>query len=136
MQGNPETYTQATETFTLKAPVKDGYKFLGWTGTGLDMLMAEVTIETGSMGDRTYTAHWEEVKNPATEETTEQTKDASEKTAAEDGTTAAKKEKTEKKSGVARAGDFTSADMAKYISLSAAALLCIIWLVSRCLKKK
>ena len=44
--------------------------------------------------------------------------------------------KVKKVDSVAKAGDFTSAELAKYISLSAAALLCIIWLIVRCLKKK
>ena len=47
-----------------------------------------------------------------------------------------KKIKVKKVDSVAKAGDFTSAELAKYISLSAAALLCIIWLIVRCLKKK
>lgn len=133
MQGNPETFTEVTDTFTLKAPVKDGYKFLGWTGTGLDMLTAEVTIEKGSTGDRTYTANWEDVKNTSTEKSTEKEQEAD---TSEETTTAGKKTTEEKKgSDVAKAGDFTSAELAKYISLSAAALLCIIWLIFKCLKK-
>ena len=47
-----------------------------------------------------------------------------------------KKIKVKKVDSVAKAGDFTSAELAKYISLSAAALLCIIWLIVRCLNKK
>ncbi|MBS7009342.1 hypothetical protein [Anaerostipes sp.] len=108
------------------------------TGTGLDMLTAEVKIEKGSTGDRTYTANWEEVKNTSTEESTarEQTADTSETTTGGKETTTSK-EKTEEKKGsnVAGTGDFTSAELVKYISLSAAALLCVIWLIFRYLKK-
>lgn len=139
MQGNPETFTEVTDTFTLKAPVKDGYKFLGWTGTGLDMLTAEVTIEKGSTGDRNYTANWEEVKNTSTEAAgTEEEQKTERKTGTLEETTTAGEKTTEEQKGsdVAKAGDFTSAELAKYISLSAAALLCIIWLIVRCLKKK
>ena len=56
---NPETYTEDTETFTLNNPVKEGYKFIGWSGTDLTgNANTTVTIEQGSTGDREYTAHW------------------------------------------------------------------------------
>ena len=35
-EGNPDTYTIETRTFTLKNPTKSGYTFTGWSGTGLD----------------------------------------------------------------------------------------------------
>ncbi len=56
---NPETYTVETPEFELKNPTKTGYIFAGWsvTGTTGDPVM-KVTIPTGSMGDRSYTAHW------------------------------------------------------------------------------
>ena len=56
---NPTGYTVETETFTLKNPTRPGYIFSGWSGTGLtgeDNLT--VTIPKGSIGDRSYTAHW------------------------------------------------------------------------------
>ena len=58
-EGNPDTYTVETETFTLKNPTRPGYIFSGWSGTGLtgeDNLT--VTIPKGSTGNRSYTAHW------------------------------------------------------------------------------
>ena len=58
-EGNPDTYTIETRTFTLKNPIKSGYTFTGWSGTGLDgENNMTVTIPTGSTGNRTYTAHW------------------------------------------------------------------------------
>ena len=58
-EGNPDTYTIETRTFTLKNPTKSGYTFTGWSGTGLDgENNMTVTIPTGSTGNRTYTAHW------------------------------------------------------------------------------
>ena len=58
-EGNPDTYTIETGTFTLKNPTKSGYTFTGWSGTGLDgENNMTVTIPTGSTGNRTYTAHW------------------------------------------------------------------------------
>ena len=58
-EGNPDTYTVETDTFTLKNPTRPGYTFTGWSGTGLtgeDNLT--VTIPKGSTGNRSYTAHW------------------------------------------------------------------------------
>ena len=58
-EGNPDTYTIETRTFTLKNPTKSGYTFTGWSGTGLDgENNMTVTIPTGSTGNRTYKAHW------------------------------------------------------------------------------
>ena len=58
-EGNPNTYTIETVAFTLKNPTKSGYTFTGWSGTGLDgENNMTVTIEKGSTGNRTYTAHW------------------------------------------------------------------------------
>ena len=58
-EGNPDTYTIETRTFTLKNPTKSGYTFTGWSGTGLDgENNMTVTIPKGSTGERRYTAHW------------------------------------------------------------------------------
>lgn len=54
---NPDTYTVNSE-FTLTNPEKEGYKFTGWTGTGLNTQAQTVTVKKGSTGDRSYTAHW------------------------------------------------------------------------------
>ena len=55
---NPGQYTAASESFTLKNPVKEGYTFAGWTGTDLEEATSEVVIEKGSTGDREYKATW------------------------------------------------------------------------------
>jgi len=59
-KSNLSEYTADTPTFTLNVPVKDGYMFAGWTGTGLIDPTYKVTITTGSTGDRAYTATWVE----------------------------------------------------------------------------
>ena len=56
---NPVEYGIEDETFTLVNPTKTGYTFIGWTGTGLDGLTMTVTIEKGSVGDRSYEANWQ-----------------------------------------------------------------------------
>ena len=65
---NVSSYTIETSDITLNNPVKQGYVFAGWTGgteevnCGTTGNIAEptenVTIRTGSMGDRVYTANW------------------------------------------------------------------------------
>ena len=58
---NPHGFNPASPTFTLYQPTKTGYSFVGWTGSNGDVPQMTVTIESGSTGDRTYTAHFEEV---------------------------------------------------------------------------
>jgi uncharacterized repeat protein (TIGR02543 family) len=55
---NPTSYTIESEAITLTNPTKDGHDFAGWTGTGLEEATKDVTIATGSTGDRSYTATW------------------------------------------------------------------------------
>ena len=57
-EDNPETYTVKDE-ITLHNPSKEGYTFLGWTGTDVTEPTIEVTIPRGSTGNRSYTAHFE-----------------------------------------------------------------------------
>ena len=56
--GNPDNYTKATPTFTLKEPTKTGYTFIGWSGTELDSVAKSVTIPKLSENDRSYVANW------------------------------------------------------------------------------
>ena len=56
---NPESYDVTTAEFTLNNPTKEGYDFIGWSGTGLkgkNNLI--VTIKHGSEGKRSYTANY------------------------------------------------------------------------------
>jgi len=55
---NPVSYNVETDTFTLNNPTKKGYDFAGWTGTGITGAAQTVTVEEGSIGDRSYTATW------------------------------------------------------------------------------
>ena len=58
VQGNPTSYTPDSEAIVLVTPVKAGYRFTGWSGTGLGGNVTKVTIPSGSIGNREYTAHW------------------------------------------------------------------------------
>lgn len=62
MDGAPETYTENSADITLPQPTKANYRFTGWTGTDLTAPTMEVTIPTGSKGDREYTANWERIQ--------------------------------------------------------------------------
>lgn len=55
---NPEDYTVNSGEITLNNPVKPGYTFDGWTGTGITGTVLNVTIGAGSTGTRSYTANW------------------------------------------------------------------------------
>ena len=59
VSGNPDFYTVESAAITLNQPTRIGYTFTGWSGTNLtgeDNLT--VTIPAGSIGNRSYTAHW------------------------------------------------------------------------------
>lgn len=56
---NPATYNVESDAITLNNPVKTGYTFTGWSGTGLTgENNMTVTIAKGSTDDRAYTAHF------------------------------------------------------------------------------
>lgn len=57
---NPLNYTIESDEITLIAPTPEGFDFTGWSGTGLNgENNLAVTIPTGSIGNRTYTAHYQ-----------------------------------------------------------------------------
>ena len=57
-EGNPDFYTYEEE-FTLAAPTKAGYTFLGWTWEGQTEPVQTADIPLNSVGDREFTANWE-----------------------------------------------------------------------------
>ena len=56
---NPTTYTIESDAITLNNPSKTGYTFMGWTFEGQDEPTLTATITAGSIGDKTFTAHWQ-----------------------------------------------------------------------------
>ncbi len=56
---NPVEYGIEDDSFTIVNPTKTGYTFIGWTGTDLNVLTMSVTIEKGSVGNRSYAANWQ-----------------------------------------------------------------------------
>ena len=59
-ESNPTEYNIESEDITLKNPIRAGYKFIGWKGTGLTgNTNMNVTIKKGSSGNREYFANFE-----------------------------------------------------------------------------
>lgn len=58
VSGNPETYTPESADITLKNPTREGYTFIGWTGSNGNNPQMTVTIKKGSIGDKSYKANW------------------------------------------------------------------------------
>ena len=55
---NPTNYTYDTPRFTLVNPLRAGYAFNGWSGTGISGLANEVVVAKNSHGTRIYVANW------------------------------------------------------------------------------
>ena len=65
---NPTSYTVESDAITLTNPTKNGYNFTGWSGTGLaGEANMTVTVPKGSMGNRVYTAHYQDITAPTGE---------------------------------------------------------------------
>jgi len=59
VSANNQTQYTVEDEITLNNPQKNGYEFAGWTGTGLQGKVKNVTIERGSTGDRAYVANYD-----------------------------------------------------------------------------
>ena len=55
---NPTTFNIESGKIVLEKPTKFESIFLGWTGTGLNGIVENVEILSGSTGDREYVAHF------------------------------------------------------------------------------
>ena len=61
VEPNVAEYDPEDEAFTLINPTRVGYTFAGWTGTDLTEPTINVTVPTGSYGDRKYIANWQAI---------------------------------------------------------------------------
>lgn len=52
------SYNLNSDTFKLTNPTKDGYTFVGWTGSNGTTPQMDVSINKGSTGNKSYTANW------------------------------------------------------------------------------
>lgn len=55
----PQEYNANTGSFTIPNPTRSGYKFLGWTGTGIEEPTKDLEITSDSLGNRQYVANWQ-----------------------------------------------------------------------------
>ena len=55
---NPTGYDVTSATITLNNPTRTGYTFAGWTGSNGTSPQTTVTIPTGSINNKSYTANW------------------------------------------------------------------------------
>lgn len=55
---NPTTYTFLNDAIILAEPTRQSSIFEGWTWSGQDQPTKSVTIPSGSLGNKTFTAHW------------------------------------------------------------------------------
>lgn len=55
----PETYTINSGQIDILAATRGGYKFLGWSGTGISGMVDSITIAANSIGHVSYAANWE-----------------------------------------------------------------------------
>jgi len=52
-------YTVENEDFALPVPVRNGYTFLGWTGSNGDVAQTNVVVNTETASDLYYKANWQ-----------------------------------------------------------------------------
>ena len=55
---NPVSYDSVSSSITLHNPTKEGYTFIGWTGSNGDTPSTNVTIPAGTTGNLSYTANF------------------------------------------------------------------------------
>jgi uncharacterized repeat protein (TIGR02543 family) len=57
-EANPTSYNVTSEDITLNAPSRNGYDFVGWTGSNGEVPETTVTIVHGSTGNKIYNANY------------------------------------------------------------------------------
>ena len=55
---NPVTHNITSSAIVLQHPTRNGYTFLGWTGSNGNEPELDVVIPAGETGNLSYTAHW------------------------------------------------------------------------------
>ena len=55
---NPDSYSKESNGTNIGSAYRDGYEFIGWTGSNGSTPQLEVTIPAGSEGPKHYVANW------------------------------------------------------------------------------
>ena len=55
---NPTSYSIETGNITLSEPTKNGYEFIGWTGSNGTVPQKDIVIDCKSASDYSFTANW------------------------------------------------------------------------------
>ena len=56
---NPISYSVTQDDFKLTVPTKEGYTFMGWTGSNGDTPQKDVTVKKGTAENLSFKANWE-----------------------------------------------------------------------------
>ena len=56
---NETSYTFITEDFAIINPVREGYTFIGWTGTDIETPIKNLTVSQWSVGNKEFIANWQ-----------------------------------------------------------------------------
>lgn len=64
----PSSYSSNSEEFCLHTPVKEGFEFVGWTGSNGDAPEKVVTLPDGVFENKHYVANWIEAVEPSNED--------------------------------------------------------------------
>lgn len=55
----PSGYNYDSDDIKISSPSREGYSFVGWSGTGIDGMVPEITIKHNSLGDMSFVANWQ-----------------------------------------------------------------------------
>ena len=55
----PSGYNYDSDDIKIGSPSREGYSFVGWSGTGIDGMVPEITIKHNSLGDMSFVANWQ-----------------------------------------------------------------------------
>lgn len=55
----PSGYNYDSDDIKIGSPSREGYSFVGWSGTGIDGMVPEITIKHNSLSDMSFVANWQ-----------------------------------------------------------------------------
>ncbi len=55
----PSGYNYDSDDIKIGSPSREGYSFVGWSGTGINGRVPEITIKHNSLGDMSFAANWQ-----------------------------------------------------------------------------